>query len=258
MKRLGFWVIFSAVLMFSVDSLAAQPLALRFIKIYHGDGRDILKTATVALSPQGKMTFDEKTNTIVILEREEYLAHLQELIGYLDKTPQLAVISVTAADVNMSFIEKSGIRAVQVIYPRATYSGLQDMLAAGQDSVKKYQLNLQLKSGEPSILLLKKDEIFPSAAVEPAGGSAPSIPGKNEDPEYIEVLPLVNNDDTVTLKLRPAKAGVQSSDPAIEPPVLLQVTMHRGDALTLLGVRTISEFRKDSASRKTLFFLTLN
>ncbi|MCU0287640.1 MAG: hypothetical protein MUF15_14760, partial [Acidobacteria bacterium] len=211
-----------------------------------------------ALSPQGKMDFDEKTNTIVVLEREEYLAHLQELISYLDTTPQLAVISVTAAQVNESFINKAGIRAVQVIFPKGTYSKLQDLLAAGEDSVRKYQLNLKMNSGEPAILLLSKNEIFPSATVESPSGSALSIPGGNQDQEYIEVLPLVNNDDTVTLKLRPAKAGVQTQNPYIEPPVLLQVTVHRGDALTLLGVKTVSELRKDSSARKTLLFLTLN
>lgn len=244
---------------FIISGMAAayEGLVLRMIHISYGNGRSICKTARTALSPEGKMSFDEKTNTLVVLDRPDYLGHIEELVSSLDVRPLEVDILVHIAEVNSNFMKKAGIRSGQIIFPVGTFGIVLDMFNTRTDSFTRSEIMLKSESGEPAQLEVSKDEIFGVATVEYASGSTVTYPQRKITGDFLEVLPLVNNDSTVTVKLRPSRANVQDDGSVLESTVLTQVTLHRGDTLALGGVDTQAQSLMAKESRKTMIFLTV-
>jgi type II secretory pathway component GspD/PulD (secretin) len=245
------------VFIFSGMAAAYDDLVLRMIHISYGNGKSICKTARTALSPEGKMSFDEKTGILVVLERPEYLKHIEELVSAMDVKPLEVDISVLVTEVNAGFMKKAGIRSAQIIFPVGTFGVVLDMFKTRTDSFSRSEMTIKAESGEPAQLEVSKDEIFGVATVEHASGSTVTYPQRKITGDFLEVLPLVNSDSTVTVKLRPSSVSLQDDGSFLESTVLTQVTLHRGDTLALGGVDTQAQSLMAKESRKTMIFLTV-
>jgi type II secretory pathway component GspD/PulD (secretin) len=245
------------VLIISGMASGHEGLVLRMIHISYGNGRSICNIARTALSPDGKISFDEKTNILVVLERPDYLKHIEELVSAMDVKPQEVDISVLVTEVNAGFMKKAGIRSAQIIFPVGTFGVVLDMLGTRTDSFTRSEIRLQAASGEPAQLQVSKEEIYGNATVEHASGSTVTYPQRKITGDFLEVLPLVNNDSTVTVKLRPSSVSLQDDGSVLESSVLTQVTLHRGDTLALGGVNTQAQSLMAKESRKTMIFLTV-
>jgi type II secretory pathway component GspD/PulD (secretin) len=245
------------VFVFSGMASAKDDLVLRMIHISYGNGRSICRTARAGLSPEGRMSFDEKTNVLVVLDRPDYLMHIEELVSNLDVKPARVDMIVHVAEVNSKFMKKAGIRSGQIIFPVGTFGVVLDMFGSRTDSVTRSEFMLKAESGEPAQLQVRKDEIFEVATVEHASGSTVAYPQRKISGELLEVLPLVNNDSTVTVKVRPFRADTLDDGSVTESDILTQVTLHRGDTLALGGVDTQTQSRMTDDRRKTMMFLTV-
>jgi hypothetical protein len=154
-------------------------------------------------------------------------------------------------------MKKAGIRSTQIIFPVGTFGNVLDMFKTRTDSFTRSEMMLKAASGEPAQLQVSREEIFGTATVEYASGSTVSYPQRMISGDFLEVLPLVNGDNTVTVKLRPAQASLLDDGPILEKTVLTQVTLHRGDTLALGGVDTSAQSRMGKEDRKTMIFLTV-
>jgi type II secretory pathway component GspD/PulD (secretin) len=245
------------VFIFSGMAGAYDDLVLRMIHISYGNGKSICKTARTALSPEGKMSFDEKTNILVVLERPDYLKHIEELVSAMDVRPSEVYISVLVTEVNAGFMKKAGIRSAQTIFPVGSFGVVLDLLGTRTDSFTRSELMLKAESGEPAQLQVSKEEIYGNATVEYASGSTVTYPQRKITGDFLEVLPLVNGDNSVTVKLRPSSVSLQDDGSILESTVLTQVTLHKGDTLALGGVDTQAQSLMAEESRKTMIFLTV-
>jgi type II secretory pathway component GspD/PulD (secretin) len=164
---------------------------------------------------------------------------------------------VLVTEVNAGFMKKAGIRSAQIIFPVGTFGVVLDLFSTRTDSFTRSEIRLKAASGEPAQLQVSKEEIYGNATVEHASGSTATYPQRKITGDFLEVLPLVNNDSTVTVKLRPSSVSLQDDGSILESAVLTQVTLHRGDTLALGGVDTKAQSIMAKESRKTMIFLTV-
>ena len=241
-----FCIIGINALIICVASIAAygqENLQLRMIKVAHGDGRLICATAKAALSPDGKITFDQMNNTLVVVDRAKYIPHIEELVSKLDIKVPLVEISVRVAEVEKEFLQKAGIRSSQIIYPRGSFDVTLGMLNTRSGAFTKSDITLRTTSGISAQLQVSRQSIF--------GASADNVTNKDNG-DMLEVLPLANFDNTVTVQLRPARSNAVDDSVVNDSSALTQVTLFSGDTLAIANV----DSQASDSRRKTLMFLT--
>jgi type II secretory pathway component HofQ len=240
--RLRVWSVFLgiAIFLFAGNAYGRGNVELRMIKITVGNGRSICATAKAALSPDGKMSFDDKTNTLVVVDRPDYLPHIEELVRTLDiKIPQVE-ISVRVADVNARFLQAAGIHSGQIIFPRGSLSPVTALLNSRTGAFTRLETTLKTSSGVPVRLQVSRDAIFGISDTE-----------KKTAGDFLEILPMANYDNTVTVKVRPSPSRAEAGAAVSEGEVLTQVTLHSGDTVAIGNGEA-----KGSEQRKSLMFLS--
>jgi len=221
------------------------------IKIVHGNGASICSRVKTALSPDGKISFDERTSTLVVLDRPDYLPHIQELVASLDVKVPMVRMRIKIAEATDEFLKSAGIHSAQVIYPRGSFDGVERLLSAGSGIFTKSEMTLTTPSGSPVQLPLNIATLYPRADGKSEGLSATAV-SSNRAGDILVALPLANYDNTMTVKILPSGSGI--NEELNERPVLTQVTLHSGDTLVVTGLRqqqTVSGGR-----RSFLMFLT--
>ena len=229
-----------------------DDLQLRMIKIAYGNGAAICATARKALSPDGKMTFDEKTDTLAVVDRADYLPHIEELVSTLDIKAPVVEISARIAEVDDAFIRKAGIHSAQTIFPRGSFDIVLGLLNTRTGAFTKSDSTLKTASGFPARLQVSRAALFGAVKADLPGGGTAAVMQKNDTGDFLEVLPLVNSDNTVTVKLRPSQSTVREDGSVSESAVLTQVTLHSGDTLAIGSVGT----QRSRSQRRTMMFLS--
>jgi type II secretory pathway component GspD/PulD (secretin) len=255
---LKLWPAFLAAAFFMLAGSACGRgnVELRMIKIVYGNGPSICATAQAALSPDGKMAFDLKTHTLVVFDRPDYLPHIEELVRTLDvRVPQVE-LSVRIAEVNGLFLKKAGIDSGQVVFSRGSFDVVSGLLNSRTDAFTRSEITLKTLSGAPAQLQVSREEIFGQAEAKDDRGRSIAYIAKKDAGDYLEVLPMANYDNTVTLKLRPSLSRVDERGAVSESAVLTQVTLHSGDMVAIGGVETQDRSPESINRRKTMIFLT--
>jgi type II secretory pathway component GspD/PulD (secretin) len=251
--RLKLWcaLLGAAMCALAGDAYGRGNTELRMIKITQGSGASICATAKAALSPDGRMSFDDKTNTLVVADRPDYLPHIEELVRTLDiKIPQVE-ISVRIAEVTGRFLQEAGINSGQVIFPRDSFTPVRGLLNARTGSSTRSEMTLTTPSGVPAQLQVRREAVFGSAEAKDDPGRKAVAVQKKDAGEFLEILPMANYDNTVTVKVRPSPSRAGSGGGVSESAVLTQVTLHSGDTVAI-GSAAV----KGNDQRKILMFLS--
>jgi type II secretory pathway component GspD/PulD (secretin) len=238
--RWSSFIITAAIFFFPVLAPCHDDLVLRLIKIANGNGRSICSTAQTALSPDGKISFDPKTDTLAVVDRPDYLPHIEELVSSLDIKVAKVEMSVRIVEVTREFLKEAGFYTSQVIFSRGSFDKVSRLLTNRSLSFTKTETTLKIPSGEAARLSVKSQALFPGSVGTYVSGG------------LLEVLPTVNNDSTVTLKLRPSESGKPHEGSGPEDKVLTQVTLHSEDTLAIGGF----DIEKDSNQRMIMLLLT--
>ncbi|HQO37602.1 MAG TPA: secretin N-terminal domain-containing protein [Candidatus Omnitrophota bacterium] len=235
---------------------AADGLELRMIKIARGNGASICSTAQSALSPDGKMSFDSRTSTLVVVDRPDYLPHIEELVASLDVKVPMVRMAVRVTEVTEEFISAAGIRSAQLIFPRGSFSRVQGLIDSRTGASTRSEMTLTAASGAPAQLQVSREALYGTAAVD-GPGAAVTYVRRRQTGDFLDVLPVANYDNTVTIKIMPRRSTVDEQGEISESSVLTQVTLHSGDTLAIGGLTTRTEGQKSArSSRRTMMFLT--
>lgn len=235
---------------------AREDLELRMIRIAHGDGASICATAQAALSPDGRMSYDARTSTLVVVDRPEYLPHIEELVASLDVKVPMVRMAVRLTEVTDEFIREAGIHSAQVIFPRGTFAAVLRLLNPGAGAFTRSEMSLTTASGSPAQLQVSREALYGVAAAEYPDASVTYVERRSVG-DFLEVLPMANYDNTVTVKIMPRRSSVQGDGTISESAVLTQVTLHGGDTLAIAGIRQERGQDPSARSRRTtILFLT--
>ena len=240
-----------ACILIAGSGYCRDDLQLRMIKIVNGNGASICATARSALSPDGRMSFDPKTNTLVVADRPEYIPHIEELVNTLDIKVPVVEVEVRITEVNSEFVEKAGIRSSQIIFTQGSFETVRALLNSRTGVFIKSEMTITTASGEPAQIQVSREALFGAAAAG-SRASAGVYAERKDAGDFLEVLPFVNPDNTVTVKLRPGSSSVQDDAQPSEISALTQVTLHSQDTLAIGRVDTMS----DKSQRRTMLFLS--
>ncbi|MEE2645207.1 MAG: type IV pilus secretin PilQ [Myxococcota bacterium] len=87
-----------------------KPILIRLITVNHADGPDMVNQVKEVLSERGSVTFDERTNTLILKDTDEHIGAAEDLIRRLDtQTPQV-LIEARIVEVNKVNEEQFGIQ----------------------------------------------------------------------------------------------------------------------------------------------------
>ena len=87
-----------------------KPVVVRLVPVNYGKGGEMATRVKDVLSDKGSVSVDERTNTLVIKDTEDYLAAAEELVTRLDQqTPQI-LIEARIVEARTTFSEDIGIQ----------------------------------------------------------------------------------------------------------------------------------------------------
>jgi len=196
-----------------------KPILIRLITVNHADGKDMVTQVKGVLSERGTVSFDLRTNTLIIKDTEEHIEAAEDLVRRLDtQTPQV-LIEARIVEVNKVNEKTLGIQ----------WGG---------------RLQRSSASGNPTGLLFPSNVTLGGAAddqqVRPAG-----VP---QQPNFLINLPasvgagsggalgltLGNLDSTFNLNVRLSAAATRGSVKIISSPKI--TTLDNKRALISQGV----------------------
>jgi len=246
MSRTIFVFLLIAVLCGSAFS-DQEELKLEVIKIEHRNAGDMNPAALHHKSPEGKVTVDTGSNSLIITDYLSNIANMTETIRTLDVPVKQVGIRVVMAEADSVFLKEIGMKTGHVIYPPRKFKPVLELLDTGRNAKMLSEMQIRTPSNKPAELRVAQEEIFvPTVMMFPGGRAV--LSGEREAGAFLEVLPVVNDDDTITIILRPSVSGFRGSNVKYERSALIQVIMGSGDTLAIGAVDTV---KKITTKQKT-------
>lgn len=248
----------------------AEDLELKIFQIKHADARSLYNIVIDLKSDQGKISFDLNNNNLIVFDYPENLKRIAEVIEALDEAEKQVTIEVLVAEVTNTFLNDVGITSSQVIIPEGKFNAILHLINTSNQVSIRSKMMVTTLSNRPATLQVSKDEIFGQEVIWYRDGRYISTPIRKPVGNFLEVLPRVNPDQTITVTLRPSVSTFQQGDfPHIqERSILTQVVINNGDTIAIGGVdsRTTQEVQRSffgvpsrrswQETRKVMMFLT--
>jgi type II secretory pathway component GspD/PulD (secretin) len=248
----------------------AEDMELKIFQIKHADARSLYNIVIDLKSEQGKISLDLNNNNLIVFDYPENLKRIAELIEALDKAEKQVTIEVLVAEVTDTFLNDAGITSSQVIIPQGKFSAILHLINTSKQVNIRSKMMVTTLSNRPATLQVSKDEIFGQEVSWYKDGRYISTPIREPVGNFLEVLPRVNPDQTITVTLRPSVSTFQQGDsPRIQKrSILTQVVINNGDTIAIGGVDSgttqevrhsffgVSSGRSRQETRKVMMFLT--
>ena len=259
-------VIFVAALLVWGGAAYCQSgnLEIRIFKIKHGNVESMQDLANTLKSPEGKVSADRNTNSLIVLDYPENLARIAKVIEQLDMPLKQVEIKVLVTELSDSIMRDIGLSAAQVIIPSGKFSVVSNLINSSKEVNIRSQMSLKTLSSYPASLQVSKDEIFGTTVTRYSDGREVTSVIREPVGDFLQVLPTVNSDGTITVALMPTISSVGEDKSLQERTILTQVVINNGDTIALGGV---SEARSESGrgwlsssdsrrDRRVVMFLT--
>lgn len=267
MKKVIVIVLAISIFLYGGLSLAKDDLELRIFRIKYGLAADLSEVVNNLKSPEGKISIDRHTNSFIVVDRPEYLERMSQVLGELDKQPPQVELRVMIAEVSSSALTEIGITSRNVIIPQPKLRASLDFLSTRKDTSVKSDMSIRTISGHPAKLQVTKDMVYEKEVVRFADGH--EVVNYDREPvgDFLEVLPRVNNDETINVILRPSSTSLEGEHDIYEKSILTQVNLRAGDALVIGGLDSSKEVSSSvlgeeisrgskSEGKKVVMFLT--
>ncbi|NQT32827.1 MAG: hypothetical protein HQ594_04050, partial [Candidatus Omnitrophica bacterium] len=182
------------------------------------------------------------------------------------------LIKALVVDASQEFINKAGIKIDEVVFPPKKFALAAGLIDEDKRSVIESEMTIRTLSGETASLKVALDKVFGGTLERKEGYLVYSPPVERSAGEFLEVLPRVNSDGTITVTIRPEVSEFQKDQSIYERTLLTQVTVNSGDTVLLGniarsirrgeegGLPVLGETFSEKRSKKNnvLIFLTVD
>lgn len=273
MRSLIAFVVLTVVLLASTALPQPQGLEMRIFTVRASNAQSISNVARNLKSPEGSVTFDPNTNSLIVVDYPQNLQRIASLVEQLDKTQKQVEIKVTVADVTNNFLSNIGMHSGQVIIPTGEFNAVLRMLDTDKSSSIRSQMTVRTISNQPAQLMVSKDEIIGKQITRYENGDEVTTVIRKPIGDFLEVLPSVNNDGTIMIILRPTMSTLERRHTPYERSIITQVLINNGDTIALGGLDSAQQRTEDRSvsvlgiplykkteteSKKIVMFLTAN
>lgn len=231
-------VVFTLVLQ---GNLYAQTngLEVKIYKIRHASAQSLFEVANNLKSNEGKISIDTNSNSIIVMDDPLAQKRIREVIESLDIAVQQVEISVVVADVTGTFLNTIGLSSGRLIIPAHQFSVTLQALSKSKSSQIRSQMTITTLSNSPASLQVASDELFGRSVVRYSDGTEVVTNLRRPVGDFLEVLPRVNNDGTLTIAISPQVSTRETGGAApFERSVLTQAVINDGDTIAIAGLES--------------------
>jgi type II secretory pathway component GspD/PulD (secretin) len=234
------FVIFSIILCFFAGSAFSQPedLEMRVFELKHRDAASMQPVIEHLKSSEGKISIDYYSDSLIVVDYPGNLEKMAEVISLLDVPQKQVEIKVLIAEVTSTFLGRTGIVLGGDVISADEFGEISYLLNADKDINIRSEMAIKTLSGKPARFQVAREDIFWKTTIEPESGIATIEPVEREPVgNFLEVLPKVNNDGSITVTVRPSVSNVRTDYSVYERSILTQVIINSGDTIAIGGFR---------------------
>lgn len=225
----------------------AQDLEMKIFTIQHTNAQSISSVARSLKSEEGSVTYDPNTNKLIVVDYPQNIQRIESVIGSIDKVQKQVEVQVVVADVTDTLLRDIGLYSGQVIIPRGDFRAVLHLLDTDKSSNIRSQMTVKTLSNQPAQLMVSKDEIIGREITYYKDGTRVTTPIRKPIGDFLEVIPSVNNDGTITVVLRPTVSTFEERRIPYERSIITQVIVNDGDTIAIGGMNS-SQQRTENTS----------
>lgn len=267
------FLLFFLLIVISSSALAGEgDLEMKVFTLDYGDPEEVYEAVREMKSPDGKINVVTATRNIIVYDYPDNIARIGWLVKKLDARPEQVVVNVRVEEVTSDVIGLLGLTYGQVVVDPEEFEKIRYLMDKQKTSTSSSEMVVTTLSREPATIAVSENRIY-GGTVEKKGNHLLSVPQtERKAGNFLEVLPVVNRDGTITVTIRPEVSEFLDERTVHERSVLTRVTIANGDTIALGGVRTEARrtrqngvsgvgisipTRGDDGVRQTVMFLTL-
>jgi len=271
MNRTAILTIFFLFL-FAIAFCQNTGLELRIFKIKYSSSESLYETLNSLKSEEGRVSFDNNTNSIIVVDYPQNMERISSVIDMLDIRQKQVEIKVMVIESTSESLEQLGISSARAVIPSEAFSAIVNLVKTNKNTEIRTQMSVLTLSNQPARFQDTTDEVIGNEVVVTDNGTEIIQPVREKIGASLEVLPRINDDNTITVILRPAVSALEKEGAPSESAIFTRAVIADGDTLVLGGADTSKEgaqeeetllaipfFKKSvTEGRKVVMFLTAN
>jgi len=228
---------------------------VKIFKIQHGSVEPLLEVVNSLISKEGKVSFDRNSNSLIVVDCPKNLERIATVIQSLDIREKQVEIKVLVAETPASFTNDIGLTVGQVIIPEGRFDAIIDLLKTNREVNIRSEMTVKTLSNRPAQLQVTSEEIIGNQLVILESGTVITSPIREPIGNFLEVLPSVNNDNTINVIVRPSVSTIDQNANPSERTILTQVVVNSTDTIAIGGADIQ---RQDTQRNSNLFGFPLS
>jgi type II secretory pathway component GspD/PulD (secretin) len=215
---------------------ACEP-ELKVLKIEHGSAQSLFEVADSLKSEQGKISFDQNSNSLIVFDCPENIERIAQVIKGIDIREKQVEIKVLVIEASERFLEDIGVSYSQVIIPQGKFAAIVDLIKESKETSTRTSMMVRTLSNRPALLQVTTDEVIGTEFVIFSNGTEITTPVREPIGSMLEVLPTVNNDGSINVVLRPTVSSMEKLGTPSERSIITQVVLDDGDTVAIGGAQ---------------------
>ena len=238
-----------------------DELDLEVFRIQYSNAAELYEAVKDLKSERGKITSDANSNTIIVIDYPSNIERVAEVLKNIDIRPVQVKIEVIVAEMTAELLDRAGIRSFEAVIPAEGYGAIIELVRGSRGSDIRTDMTIRTMNNSPAVIQAVQDEIYGGITVTHTHDGEVNeynYPLLAETGSFLEVLPRVNGDGTITVTVRPRTGRLDSDGELKRNTALTRVSVNNGDTIALGGVN-VNESGTGGLSEKTartVMFLT--
>ena len=230
--------VFLSLCIYSVAILAltlsgfAQNLQLKIFKVRAADTKNIYNAIEPMKSGQGKITFDEATQSIIVYDTPDAIERVQRIIQELDMPARQVTIEVTTIESTQEDISRLGISGLHAVIPKGEFIVI--LASGGRDRSEKIHARTQITTleNQKASIHLTEDAVIGTETTVVYPDFVTTTPLRSTTGQTLDVIAMVNSDNTISLNVEPSLRTMHRGN-IEEGSLSTHVTVNEGDAIVI-------------------------
>ncbi|MEW5758798.1 MAG: secretin N-terminal domain-containing protein [Candidatus Omnitrophota bacterium] len=236
MKKISLVVLFCFIL--SRFLFAQVNQELKIFKLKSSQAASLVSIVNDLKSKDGKVSFDTRTNSLIITDTSENLEKITKVIEQLDVPDKQVEIEVTVIEAKDIFLRDLGLCNGQVIVPSQEFRAILNLAKTSQNANLKSKSKIRTLSNHPARLQVTEDAVI-GQEIFITSQAVITSPQRKPVGSILEVLPVVNNDNTIDLLVSPSVSNIDGG--IQERTLFTQVNIQDGDSIILGGADLLTQ-----------------
>lgn len=205
---------------------------LKIFEIKYGNVETVYEIASSFKSHEGRVSFDKKSAKLIVFDCPENIRRISEVIKDIDVREKQVEIKLLVVGTSQKTMESIGVSAESAVLPESEFTAVVELLKKDKNNDFLSNSTLRTLSGIPAVLHTAKKE-FIGQEVVVVDNTVVATPIREPTGSSLEILPVVNNDGTVKVILRPSASDLENRQVSYDRTIMTSAIVNDGDTLAV-------------------------